>query len=66
MNEVTLFQKDGGWMARYSGPCREDIVYLFETDTLPTAYTKDIDLNTLVRTVKQGHPGYVVTVQIGS
>jgi len=65
MNEITLFQSGDGWLARYSGPCREEIVRLFETDTIPTAYTRDIDLNVLVRTIKAGHPGYVVTVQIG-
>jgi len=62
MNTITIFTRDGSWMARYGGPDAEAIKHLFDTDTLPTAFPADVGADFVVKTIRELNPGTEVTL----
>ena len=45
------------WNARHSDP---EIVRLFSTDTLPTPFLLTCPKDTVIKTIQQKNPGYLV------
>lgn len=60
MHTVTLFVDNGTWMAKHSDPM---IVELFETDTIPTAYTSNLPADKVARLIADKSPRYKVIVK---
>lgn len=63
MNRIILTLSIGGWMARYLGPHREEIVRLFETDVLPTSYTFEAQASMVREEIAKLNPDVIVEVQ---
>jgi len=59
METIKLFKKNEIWMARFSKP---EIRELFGTDTLPTAFTSHISVNTVLTEIERLNPDAVVII----
>ncbi len=62
-NRIILTLGIGGWLARYEGPHREDVVRLFETDVLPTAFTYEAQASLVREEIAKLNPGAVVEIR---
>ena len=69
MNRVTLFLAHDDqtgtvvWMARFNGPISGDIIRLFGTNCIPTAFTAAMPVNEVLDYIAQANPECLVTVQ---
>lgn len=61
MNRIVLFRASQGWMAQYVGPHRAQVMSLFETDTVPTAFTSQARKDVVLREISRLNP--TVTIQ---
>lgn len=62
MNSIILFRDHKqGWMAQYLGPIREEVIVLFGTDVLPTAFTSDAPAAAVIREIGRLNPGVHVS-----
>ena len=57
MHKIYLYRSNGAWMAEHTDPMIEE---LFETDTLPTAYSDEIGAEAVVELVAAKFPQYEV------
>jgi hypothetical protein len=55
MNIIRLIRAGGVWHAQYAGPHAVDIVDLFGTDTIPTAYRADMPPAAVLAAVRARH-----------
>jgi hypothetical protein len=51
------------WMARFEGPCSEEIKLVFETDTLPTPFTLQAEPEDVRRELQQRNPQIDVVIE---
>ena len=65
-NQILLYRNPQGWMAWHKGPHAKEIVDLFGTDTLPTAWTDKADGETVRREIAERNPGVSVKVRVGN
>ena len=56
-HSIYLYVHEDTWMAQHTDP---KIIELFDTDTLPTAYTSDIPVDHVVGLVADKFPQYEV------
>ena len=57
MHKIYLYRSNGTWMAEHTDPLIRE---LFDTDTLPTAYTDEIGVERVVELVAAKFPQYEV------
>ncbi len=62
MTTITLYRDAQGWQARWTGPGAADIRRLFDTDTLPTAYTPRAEGLTVQTEIQRLNPECHVTI----
>lgn len=60
---ITLIHTETGWFARFSGQIAETIQQVFNTDTLPTAFTGSAKAGEVKRDIQIKWPRCVVEVQ---
>lgn len=60
---ITLFKANGGWMAQHSGEGSENIIELFETDTLPTPFSDSQSADSVRDTIERLNPGHEIIVR---
>lgn len=60
MNKIMIHLGEQGWLATYSGPHAAEIGELFDTCTLPTAFTAHTELATVISEVARLNPGVQV------
>lgn len=60
MDTILLFKKDGMWCAKHIGPHSHEIVKLFGTDTVATAFTSQIEGETVRNKIKDLNPNKLV------
>lgn len=59
---ISLGIMNGTWMANYSGPCMVEIMGLFGTNMLPTAFTEKTPAETVRQSIAALNPGVIVRV----
>lgn len=59
---ITLTRENGSWMATYSGNGSEDILALFGSFTVPTAYRSNCSSVMVQTAVSMRNPSAVVVV----
>tara|TARA_S200002703_G_C3581902_1_gene178721 strand:- start:232 stop:414 length:183 start_codon:yes stop_codon:yes gene_type:complete len=57
MHKIYLYVENGTWVAEHTDPMIKE---LFDTDTLPTAYTDDMRAEGVVELVSNKFPQYEV------
>lgn len=57
---ITLFRGRNGWMARYTDP---QVIGLFASDTIPTAYTNHTNPEDVLRNIQRLNPDCIVTIE---
>lgn len=50
----------GLWMAKHTGPHTEEIVSLFGSDVLPTAFASDTPRDVVIAALRKRNPGFAV------
>lgn len=60
--EIILRRTPAGWMATHTGPARDRIWSLFETDTLPTAFTEKAEPAMVLEEIRRLNPGVHVRI----
>jgi hypothetical protein len=60
-NRILIHLGASGWLATYQGPHARQIIELFDTATIPTAYTSRAPLGTVLREIQNLNPGVRVT-----
>ncbi|MGL5936000.1 MAG: hypothetical protein ACRCZI_10335 [Cetobacterium sp.] len=58
MKKITLTKHYGGWMAKFEGD--PEILEMFGTDTIPTAFTRFSDEDEVFETVRRLNPRFLV------
>ena len=58
MKKIKLFNSPQGWQVRFEDDT--EIVKLFGTDTLPTAFTESASPMMVLEVIKKNNPGYEV------
>ena len=58
MKRIHLYRNNAGWQARFIDDT--EIIALFGTDIVPTAFTKLAAKSTVVREITRLNPGYQV------
>lgn len=61
-SEIKLLKQPDGWMAIHCGPLGAEVMELFGTNTLPTAFTAQADELTVLQAIQHLNPGVTVTV----
>lgn len=61
-NTITLKKTEQGWLAEYSGPMRAEIFNLFQTATIPTAFTARATWQVVQREIQRLNPDCNVVV----
>lgn len=61
-NRIRLYRTDREWMAKFDGPHATEIQRLFETDTIPTAFTEKAEASTVQARIQALNPDCQVTV----
>jgi hypothetical protein len=56
MNIITLFRDKDSIMAEYSGPHKKDIISLFGTNILPTAFKAHTGDECVLKAIQQRNP----------
>lgn len=59
-NEILIHMGEQGWLATYAGPHAAHIGELFDTCTVPTAFTARAALSTVFAAVAALNPGVTV------
>lgn len=59
-NKIVLHRTVTGWTAQYVGPHRAEIVGLFGSDILPTAFTANAGMSEVIAEVSRLNPGVLV------
>ena len=59
-NIIYLIEADGTWMAHFAGPHAADIEELFDTTTLPTAFTAKIAYEFVAAQIRENWPHVLV------
>ena len=62
MKKIKLALTSKGWMSETFGPEREEIISLFGTATLPTAFTAQANESYVVAQIQNLNPGYIIEV----
>jgi len=62
-NAIELVRGATGWYATYSGPHAADVLALFGTRLLPTAFGPDAPIDAVLTRITALNPGTVVTVR---
>ncbi len=57
MNQIRIHLGPTCWLATYQGPHASLIIELFDTATIPTAYTARASLETVVAELQRLNPG---------
>jgi hypothetical protein len=65
MNEILLHLGQQGWLATYRGPHTAEIIELFASDTIPTAFTAHAALADVIAEISARNPGVVVRHWLG-
>jgi len=60
MKSITLFENGNGWMAKFEND--PEIVALFGTDTIPTAFTSNAYASEVLEAIILQNPGYDVVI----
>ena len=67
MTSITLFKGSGKdrefWLARWSGEGVQKILELFDTDTLPTAFGRNVPAQTVLATISRLNPQATVYLE---
>jgi len=59
---ITLLRTPTGWCAKFTGPAAAEIMRLFHTDTLPTAFSGKAKAADVEREMRKGWPLCHVTI----
>lgn len=59
-SRILLTCDSKGWVAQYYGPLAAEIVELFGTDKLPTAYSKECEGWTVLAGIRSNNPKVIV------
>ena len=59
---ITLERRTDAWYAVAGGPKGNDIMRLFGTRTLPTAFTPAMDAATVLQEIQRLNPGVIVAL----
>jgi hypothetical protein len=59
-NEILIHLGEQGWQATFTGPHAARIEKLFDSNTIPTAFTARAPLATVIAEVQSRNPGVVV------
>jgi hypothetical protein len=59
-NIISLSIGRDSWLATYRGPHAAEIIELFGTDTIPTAFTPAAPLSTVRDFIRSKHPGATI------
>ena len=62
MKEIQLINSKEGWLARFMNDT--EIIRLFGTDTIPTAFTEEASPMEVLRAVKNLNPEYKVSFAV--
>jgi len=62
VNGITLSRSGTGWMATHTGPHAADIIRLFCTVTIPTAFTPQADPQMVLREIQANNPDALVVL----
>lgn len=57
MNRIRIHLGASGWLATYEGPHAATIIELFDTATIPTAFTREAPLPAVVKRLGELNPG---------
>lgn len=60
-NEILIHLGETGYLATYIGPHSKEIAELFDTCTIPTAFTARAPLATVIAEIAKLNPGVRVT-----
>jgi hypothetical protein len=61
-NRIILSKSAQSWIATFEGPHSQDIIRLFKTQSIPTAFTLQADANTVLAEIKRSNPGIEVVL----
>jgi hypothetical protein len=61
-NIITLRLINGTWHAVFSGPHAAQVKRLFNSDTIPTPYTRAASIEFVARKLEESNPDCLVTV----
>jgi len=64
-NEILIHLGEQGWLATYTGPHAERIGELFDSHTIPTAFTARASRETVIAEVQARNPRVIVRHWIG-
>jgi hypothetical protein len=64
MNTIRLHVAAGAWHATYSGPHAAEIVALFGSATIPTAFTDRAPLATVREALRARNPGVTIVATV--
>lgn len=64
-NEILIHLGEQGWLATYTGPHAAEIEELFDSHTIPTAFTAHAARDFVVAEVQKRNPGVAVRHWIG-
>jgi hypothetical protein len=61
-NRIILTKSTQSWIATFKGPHSQDIIRLFKTESIPTAFTPQADSAMVLAEIKRSNPGIIVTL----
>lgn len=61
-NAIRLERQNSVWVGVYEGPHRENIMELFQTDTLPCPYTEQVPGSEVLAAVQERNPDVLVYI----
>lgn len=61
-SHIQLFKSNGQWIADHAGPIATQVIELFGTSQIPTAFTDKTPESVVVDVIKTGNPDCTVTV----
>jgi hypothetical protein len=59
-NQINLHLSETGWLATYSGPHAQRIIDLFDSATIPTAFTAQAPLAMVIGEIQSRNPKAIV------
>ena len=63
LDVIKLYRTEAGWMARFEGPHSVVMRAGFNTDTLPTAFTAQVEAGTVLQAIAQLNPDALVVLE---
>jgi hypothetical protein len=62
MNKILLIRTKQAWMAKHTGPHANEIIRLFNTSVIPTAFTAEANPTMVLAEIKRLNPKVTVEV----